>query len=165
MKKIFLLTLLAGCCALAAAQPKAVGLRSGLSGDRLVVEVSYEHAMGFVKGDFIEAEVGLYGRDGFRTTGIYNLTFLAPDWSSRGDWEFYGGLGVELGYGAIIDDSSPASISGMPLFAPCAQLGVAYTFAFPLQLSLDFRPSYALPIVFNQQLGWLSWGVGVHYAF
>lgn len=164
MRKLFLSVLLLCCCLAAAAQPKAAGLRAGLSGDRLVVEVSYEHEMGLVKGDFIEAEVGLFGRDGFRTTGLYNLGYQ-PDWSSRGNWEFYAGLGFSVGYGSIIDNTSPDSITGLPFFAPCGQVGMAYTFAFPLQLSLDFRPAYQLPVVFNDSLGWLSWGLSARYAF
>ena len=165
MRKVLISVILACCCLAAAAQPKAAGFRAGMAGERLVVEVSYEHSMGLLKGDFIEAEVGLFGLDGFRTTGLYNVAFWEPDWSSRGNWEFYGGLGFSLGYGAVIDNESPASFTGLPFFAPCGQLGVAYTFAFPLQLSLDFRPAYYLPIVFNDRLGWLSGGLSLRYAF
>ena len=86
--------------------------------------MSYLHEMGLVKGDFIEAEVGLFGRDGFRTTGLYNLC-VQPAWSSRGDWEFYAGLGFSLGCGSIIDNSSPDSVTGLPFFALAAAVSFA----------------------------------------
>ena len=52
-----------------------------------------------------------------------------PDWSEKGQWGFYAGPAVKIGY---------VWIGGY--LAVGAQVGLEYEFPFPLQLSIDFRP-------------------------
>ena len=52
-----------------------------------------------------------------------------PDWTDRGEWGFYAGPGAALG---VVGKSFCAAIAG--------QVGLEYTFWFPLQLSVDLRP-------------------------
>lgn len=154
-------------CVGAAAQPKSLGFRTGLSGLRFTGEVSYEHWIGALgeQRDFVEAEVGLYGMDGFRATGLYNYVFFSPRISERSSLAFYAGPGLMFGYGSLIDPEDPASFTGTPFAGACAQVGGEYTFPFGLQLGLDFRPTFFLPMGLNDRTGWLGAALSVRYAF
>lgn len=52
-----------------------------------------------------------------------------PDWTSQGEWGFYAGPGLALATGK---DLFYVGIAG--------QVGLEYTFEFPLQISVDVRP-------------------------
>lgn len=136
MKKFLLvLATLIGFATVASAQSKALGLRLGGYNS----EISYEHNMG--GADFLEAELGASRNDagfGFRATGIYNWMIAQPNWTNRGEWGFYGGVGGSLG-------ASPYEDNGL-LFsaAVVGQLGLEYSFWFPLQLAIDIRPAIGL---------------------
>ena len=115
----------------AAAQPKAVGLRVGV-----LDGISYEHYLG---GDnFLEANIGAYGWSNgmnFFVDGIYNFMIARPDWTPRGEWGFYAGPGITLGtYRNGDANAFDVGIVG--------QVGLEYTFWFPLNLSLDLRPRW-----------------------
>ncbi|MDR9831198.1 hypothetical protein RCJ22_37035 [Vibrio sp. FNV 38] len=45
-----------------------------------------------------------------------------------------------------------------------AQLGLEYTFWFPLQLSVDFRPSFMIPAYMNRG-NWYGFALSARYAF
>ena len=102
------------------AQPRAVGLRGGYG-----IEASYQHALG---SNFIQADLGLVG-DGITATGTYNWMIASPQWTDRGDWGIYAGPGAAIG---LYNKSFCAAV--------CGQVGLEYTFWFPLQLSVDLRP-------------------------
>ncbi|MCQ2146888.1 MAG: hypothetical protein MJZ16_05150 [Bacteroidales bacterium] len=150
MKKI-IITLVAvlAFTAVATAQPKSIGGRFGYMG----LEVSYEHNM--AGANFLELNGGLdfgwNGDPGFIASGIYNFMIAQPNWS-RGEWGFYAGPGAFAGY---LDDKikidhydnqvGVAHASGFA-FGITGQVGLEYTFWFPLQLSVDVRPYLGLHI-------------------
>lgn len=133
------------------AQPKAVGGRIGVTG----LEISYQH--NFRKADFLEADAGLdfgynaSGAAGFKATGIYNFTFARPAWTEKGTWGLYAGPGISLGY---VNDRVRYRIGNAGyqftgngfMLSLVAQIGLEYTFWFPLQLSVDLRPMFGIHV-------------------
>ena len=107
------------------AQPKALGIRGGYD-----IQLSYQHNVG-AKSDVIEGDAGmqLLGK-GLNAAAAYNFMYAQPKWTEKGKWGFYAGPAVKLGY---------VWIGGY--LAIGAQLGMEYTFDFPLQISLDIRPA------------------------
>ncbi|MCD8208182.1 MAG: hypothetical protein LUD72_09630 [Bacteroidales bacterium] len=144
MKKLVLIFVaVLAFAAAASAQPRAVGVRATAG-----FEVSYQHELGRM-GNFVEADLGYMvpmGKqaDWFNIAAIYNFLIAEPDWTSRGDWGFYAGPGLALGAG-----------EREFAFGLAGQIGLEYTFWFPLQLSFDFRP----------QLGYGHYAGGDHFAF
>lgn len=130
MKKFILITVAALSFAAAVnAQPRAIGGRMGWS-----TEFSYQHTVG---GDnFFEINLGTPGFAGLMTSVNYNFMVAQPDWTSRGDWGVYVGPGASLATGF-----TNAFIATM---AVTAQVGLEYTFWFPLQLSVDLRPQFGV---------------------
>ncbi len=148
MKKIFAIITLALAVSLSSfAQPKAIGGRFGYSG----LEASYEHYVG--SPNFIEAELGVdyLGAWGFKATGMYNYVFLQPSWTSRGDWAWYAGAGLSMGYVGDQVRYHEGDVKyidwarGFELSIP-VQVGLEYTFWFPLQLAVDIRPYLGMHI-------------------
>lgn len=141
MKKIIViiaaLTLFA---AAAVAQPRAIGGRMGRSG----IEFSYMHNLSStVFAEFNAGmDVGYDHSPGFSITGTYNFILAHPAFSCRGDWTLYAGPGVTTGYveDRIRAHHGHAYEHGF-MAAFTAQLGIAYEFWFPLEISLDMRPS------------------------
>lgn len=150
-KTIFILAVAFGAAVSTAAQPKAVGGRVGVTG----LEISYQH--NFRKADFLEASAGLdfgynaSGAAGFKATGIYNFMFARPAWTEKGAWGIYAGPGVSLGY---VNDRVRQKIGGTTyqfanngfMLSLVAQIGMEYTFWFPLQLSVDLRPMFGMHV-------------------
>ncbi|MDR3327283.1 MAG: hypothetical protein LBT04_04030 [Prevotellaceae bacterium] len=134
------------------AQPRAIGGRLGYG-----VEASYQH--GFGEANFLQLDAGLAGYgSAFQLTGTYNWIFATPEWGDYGKWEWFGGVGAGLGFG------------GGRFFAGVAgNIGLAFTFDFPLQLSVDYRPllgpSFGDGNVSFNYIGVYSFGLGVRYAF
>lgn len=160
MKKIFwTIALLLGLGLAAAAQPKAIGLRGGL----FEQELSYEHWMTLFDNDydFVEAELGVFNGNGFKFTAMYNFTFAQPEFTDRGEWGMYAGPGVLAGFGSYKNDEGVAK--GAPFIGLAAQLGIEYTFWFPLQLSLDFRPAFLVPMKVNSH--WYGFALAARYSF
>lgn len=164
MKKItvILVALLLGAAA-AMAQPKAIGLRGGLFGLAFNGEISYEHWATVFDNDydFLEAELGVFGGNGFKGTLMYNFTFAQPEFTDRGEWGLYGGPGVVTGYGTGINKNEEKVAA--PFLGVAAQLGLEYTFWFPLQLSVDFRPTFMIPALMNSN--WYGFAFSARYAF
>lgn len=129
MKKIILVAaLVLGFAAVAAAQPRAVGLRGGYG-----IEATYQHTMG---ENFLEANLGLGGFNSLNVAATYNWMLAQPDWTDRGEWGVYAGPGAALG----LVFGNPGAFN----IAAAGQVGLEYTFWFPLQLSLDIRPQLGL---------------------
>ena len=165
MKRFLLVvvsTLLLGVAAYA--QPKAVGLRGGLFGLSYNAEISYEHWFTMFDNDydFLEAELGVFGGNGFKGTVMYNFTFAQPEFSDSGEWAFYAGPGLVAGYGTGVNKNDE-KVSA-PFVGVAAQLGLEYTFWFPLQLSLDFRPTFMIPTLMNRT-NWYGVALSARYAF
>ena len=164
MKKItvILVALLLGAGA-AMAQPKAIGLRGGLFGLAFNGEISYEHWATVFDNDydFLEAELGVFGGNGFMGSLLYNFTFVQPEFTDRGEWGLYGGPGIVSGYGTGFNKNEEKK--SWPFIGFAAQLGMEYTFWFPLQLSVDFRPTFMIPALMNSN--WYGFAFSARYAF
>lgn len=122
MKKIIAITVaLVAFAAVAAAQPRAIGIRAGYGG-----ELSYQHSIG---SNFAEFDLGLFGHSA-AISGIYDF-IIAGD----GNFNFYAGPGARLGAWVGKD------YSGFDL-GIAAQVGIEYNFTFPMQISLDWKPVF-----------------------
>ena len=129
MKKIILVAaMVLGFAAAAVAQPRALGLRGGYG-----IEATYQHTMG---ENFLEANLGFSGFNSLNVAATYNWMLAQPDWTNRGEWGVYAGPGAALG----IAFGNPGAFN----IAAAGQVGLEYTFWFPLQLSLDIRPQLGL---------------------
>ena len=132
MKKVIVVILAVLAFSLAAvAQPKAIGLRSGWD-----TGISYEHYLG--GENFLEANASIFGFTGLwiDAAASYNFMIVRPDWTPRGEWGFYVGPGVSVGTYTDADENTAFNLG---LFA---QIGLEYTFWFPLNLSFDIRPGF-----------------------
>ena len=145
MKKIILAAaLVLGFAVAASAQPRAIGVRIGNGG-----EISYQHSMG---SDFVEAGVGLWG-SGFSVEGIYNVMLAQPNWTNKGEWGVYAGGGARVGVGNVFS----LGVGG--------QVGLEYTFWFPLQLSLDIRPMINVTNLKTNPVDGFYPTLGIRYKF
>ena len=130
MKKIIIIAaMMLGVAVAAVAQPRAIGIRGGYG-----IEASYQHTLG--SANFIEADLGLASFNSLNVVATYNWMIANPQWTDRGEWGFYAGPGAAIGLGF-----SPASFFNI---AAAGQVGIEYTFWFPLQISLDIRPQLGL---------------------
>ena len=132
MKKVIIVILAALAFSVAAvAQPKAIGLRGGWDAG-----VSYEHYLG--GENFLEANAFLYGYNSLwiDAAASYNFMIVRPNWTPKGEWGFYIGPGATAG---TYVDSEGNTAFNAGIFA---QIGLEYTFWFPLNLSFDIRPGY-----------------------
>jgi len=131
--------------AVAASQPRAIGLRGGYG-----AEVSYQHSIG---NHFIEGDLGWFTNT-FDVHATYNFVIVSPSWTA-GEWNVYAGPGVGfIGY----DGGCGVSIN--------VQAGIDYTFNIPLQLSLDFRPDI-VQFIKNGPNWFRRWApcLGIRYRF
>lgn len=123
MKKILILVAAALISVAAIAQPRAIGGRLTAG-----AEASYQHYLG---NNFAEIDLGWSVGSGLGVTGIYDFVICQPSWTPRGTWDFYAGPGITLG----------TYFNALPFAIGVAgQVGLSYTFWFPLQLSADLRP-------------------------
>lgn len=148
----------------AMAQPKAIGVRGGLFGLSVNGELSYEHWYTVFDNDydFLEAELGIIGGNGFKATALYNFTIAQPEWTDEGEWGLYVGPGLTAGYGSAVNNDGEVKAS--PFLGVAFQLGLEYTFRFPLQLSVDFRPNILIPTRMIRT-SWYGLALGARYAF
>ena len=134
MKRIIIIATLILSVATAYAQPRAIGGRLG-SG----LEVSYQHNIAET-ANFHEMNLGLsFIGLGLDATYSYNYMIAQPDWSKKGQWGFYAGPAANVGYSAW--GYYTGSAWGTAHIGIGGQLGLEYTFDFPLQLSFDLRPT------------------------
>ena len=152
MKKIFIAAaLVLGFAVAASAQPRAIGLRLGWG-----AEASYQHTV--YNEDFVEVDLGLCTFDGLNASAVYNFMIAQPAWTDRGDWGFYAGPGLAVGMGGLTTESAYFNLG------VAGQVGLEYTFWFPLQLSFDIRP--VLGFGFNYGFHWsVMPAIGVRYRF
>ena len=151
MKRMILIAaMMLGLAFAATAQPRAIGARMG-SG----FEASYQHT---VKGaDFVETDLGLlFLSSALNASAVYNFMIAQPAWTDRGEWGFYAGPGAALGLGVIGN-------SGFNL-AAAGQVGLEYTFWFPLQLSFDIRAQLGATFGHGFYFG-IGPSLGVRYRF
>ena len=163
-KSLLIVVALLGLSIAAVAQPKAIGVRGGLFGRAFGGEISYEHWLTLFDNDydFVEAELGVFAGNGFKASAMYNFTFAQPEFTDRGEWAFYAGPGVVAGYGTGVNKNDEKVAA--PFVGLAAQLGLEYTFWFPLQLSVDFRPTFMIPTLMNRT-NWYGLALSARYAF
>ena len=150
MKKLLLvMAAVLGMAVVAAAQPRAIGIRAGYG-----AELSYQHSLG--GENFGEIDLGWSA--GAIQAGLAYDFLIAP----LGPINFYAGPQAFVGLASTTDAEGNAK-QGLWLGAG-AQLGFEYFFdAIPLQLSLDWKPS--LLIIPGLGFGWTSIALGIRYAF
>ena len=73
-----------------------------------------------------------YGVEASYQHYTYNFMIAQPAWTARGEWGFYAGPGASVGLDLIGRSEF--------VFGVVGQVGLEYTFWFPLQLSVDLRP-------------------------
>ena len=131
----------------------AIGLRIG-SSDGFGTEVSYQRALG--GNNRLEVDLGWRNGsdyDGFKLTGLYQWV-----WQLENDFNWYAGAGGGLGTYSFDNNR------GNDTFAFFAgDIGIEYSFDFPLLLSLDFRPELGFGD-FNDNLKF-DIALGIRYQF
>ena len=159
MKKILLIAVLAVASLAAYAQPRAIGGRLGYG-----AEVSYQH--GFGESNMLEVEVGVPGFSCLEAAVTYDWIdpFNAPvPWNEKGEWHWYMGVG-----GAF---QTTWTNPGVGFVGAAGRIGIEYDFWFPLQLSIDFRPTlgvafgYGGGVSFGYDLYGAGLGLGIRYKF
>lgn len=194
MKKSFLIAIIALVCGtMAYAQPRAIGGRVGYFDG-----VSYEHALG--ENNMFEVELGFSvdGRTDFwdRYAGstyhswlggqtlqaAFTYDWIDPfnakfPWEHKGEWHWYMGVGAAGGYGwkayTWVGNGTYAGSQDWGFIGAAGRVGVEYDFWFPLQLSVDFRPTLGCGMFANGNGGAIAglyWemtsiAVGVRYKF
>lgn len=135
----------------ASAQPRAIGIRSGITG----LDVSYLHDTG--KKSFVQTELSVdFGyagsaAPGFKATALYNFVVARPAWTDKGSWAIYTGPGLSLGYVQDRVNYREGNFRYHPLdygfmLSIAVQAGLEYTFDFPLQLAADLRPYFGIHV-------------------
>ena len=159
MKKYLLIAVLAVASLAAYAQPRAVGARLGYG-----AQVSYEHQLG---QNMVSLEVGVPGFARLEAACTYD--WIDPfgatvPWNEKGEWHWYMGVGgaVQMAW------SNP----GIGFIGAAGRFGIEYDFWFPLQLSLDFRPTLGVAFpysgggaAFGYDVYASGLGLGVRYKF
>lgn len=128
MKKIIIIVALAlGFAVAASAQPRAIGVNLGYG-----IDLSYQHTLG--QNNMIDLNVSFPAFSGVGASCTYD--WINPfntqiPWNNKGHWDWEMGVGAAAGF----------------IFAPgwwagaAGHVGVSYDFWFPLQLSVDWRPT------------------------
>ena len=145
MKKLILVVAaVLGLAVVAAAQPRAIGVRAGYG-----AELSYQHTLG--GNNFAELDLGW--NSGAISAGLAYDFQVAP----LGPLNFYAGPQVALGLYAGGETTVFSLGAGV-------QLGLEYCFdQIPLQLSLDWKPTFMF--VPATAFGWQSIALGIRYLF
>ena len=122
----------------AIAQPKAIGLRLGWNW-----EASYQHSLG--EKAFLQLDLGTYNFfRGLSFSPTFNFSIAKPNWTPKGEWEFYAGPGLSTGYyfgDLYLYDIKDKRRGDYFYLGLSGMFGLSYTFWFPLQLSVDLRPT------------------------
>lgn len=163
MKRIpIIISMLLCISAVAAAQPRAAGLRAGATG----LDASYQHELN--RYTFLQGDLGMdFGSSaespvGFKVTGTYNMVWASPAWTDMGTWALYAGPGVSLGYvgDKVTYQDELVKVRTRDhgfMLSIAAQVGIEYNFEFPLQLAADIRPYFGLHV--GQKAGFYDRGL------
>ena len=150
MKKfILVMAAVLGLAVVASAQPRAIGVRAGYG-----AEVSYQHTLG--ADNFAEIDLG-WSVGAFNVGAAYDFQVCPV-----GPFNFYAGPQAYIGFGGYTNAEGQ---NATQLWAGVgAQLGLEYCFEqIPLQLSLDWKPSFNL--VPATGFGWQGIALGMRYLF
>lgn len=126
---------------------RTIGLRAGYGG-----ELSYQHPL---DDNRLEIDLGLNGfsNGDFAITGIYQWLFELEQ------VDLYAGLGAQMG--SFYWSKKDKQTLGMGI---ATQVGVQYNFDFPLQLSIDWRPTWTI-LPAGKDIGYYGLGLGLRYRF
>ena len=143
MKKICVLTVFVFCSVFTLfAGDNALGVRLGYGG-----EVSYQHSLGSYNR--LEVDAG-WNSKYLGLAGVYQWVW---DLSALGDgFKWYAGVGAVLG---IYEDDFALGAAG--------NIGIEYNFNIPLQISLDYRPTFYL--IPGTDFCSTGVGLGIRYRF
>jgi len=159
MKKVLFVALLALASVMAYAQPRAIGARLGYG-----AQFSYEHQLG---QNMISLEVGVPGFALLEAACTYD--WIDPfgatvPWNEKGEWHWYMGVG-----GAF---QTTWVNNGFGFIGAAGRFGIEYDFWFPLQLSIDFRPTLGAMFAYNGSYAGFGYdvyagglGLGIRYKF
>lgn len=133
--------------------PRSMGFRIGVTG----FDASYQHSFRrnqFLQGDFgVDFGYNANGRPGVRAAATYNFLWARPAWTHRGYWGIYSGPGVTMGY---VNDLACYRLGNERLnpygkkgdygfmMAFVVNVGLEYTFEFPVTLALEVRPAFGV---------------------
>ena len=135
--------------------PRSMGFRVGATG----FDATYQHI--FKKNQFLQGDLGVdfgynaNGRPGMHATAVYNFIWARPAWTNRGFWALYAGPGLSLGYmndmvsyrvGNEVKYTLKTEGDYGFMLGLAVQVGLEYTFEFPLSLALEVRPVFGLHI-------------------
>lgn len=158
MRKYLFIAVLALASVMAYAQPRAIGVRLGSFNG-----ISYEH--GFGDGNMLEVEAGwgfgnritVWDKDNrdlvYRHWMNNFQAGITYDWIDpfgatfpampKGEWHWYLGAGISGGYGWWTADKffGWEWRNSVGFIGATGRVGVEYDFWFPLQISLDWRPT------------------------
>ncbi|MCR5050761.1 MAG: hypothetical protein K6A36_06710, partial [Paludibacteraceae bacterium] len=194
MKKLLFAAVLVMASITAYAQPRAIGGRLGA-----FEGFSYEHGLGSDRMLDIEAGFSVAGRTdmwryvaGERVFGhAWGSTIQAAithdwidpfgatfNWNHKGEWHWYMGIGGAAGYGwyAHFHDyyhNYDYTSLDWGFVGVAGRIGVEYDFWFPLQLSIDYRPTIGVGLLgdpYNGASAGVYWemtslALGVRYKF
>ena len=150
MKKAFLILFAVVAFGFTANAQSAIGVRLG-GGSAVNAELSFQQALSNVNRLELDLGWNNYANGAnFNFSGIYQ-------W----DWNIVGGLDWFIGPGAIVSLFSGPNNPRFGLGVG-GQIGLEYTFAIPLKLSLDARPMWNFIGIAK------NWGnicLGVRYVF
>ena len=157
MKKFLFVAVLAMASIMAYAQPRAIGGRLGYG-----AEVSYQHGLG--ESNMVQLEVGVPGFNSIEAACTYDWIdpFNAPvPWNEKGEWHWYMGVGGALATNFGFNTG---------FVGAAGRIGIEYDFWFPLQLSIDFRPTLGVAFASGgAAFGWDVYtgglGLGIRYKF
>lgn len=147
--------------------PRAMGFRIGVTG----FDASYQHVIKknqFVQGDFgVDFGYSANGHAGVHAIATYNFIWARPAWTPRGYWAIYAGPGIALGYvndmvhfraGSEVRYTSKETGDNGFMAAVAGQVGLEYTFDFPMSIALEVRPILGIHVNDGVELG------GINYA-
>lgn len=164
MKRILVTICIMTLAISAYSQPRSAGLRMGVTG----LEANYIHSI--KKNQFLECGLGMdlgvnaKGAPGMKATAIYNFIWANPAWTDKGKWAIYAGPGVTMGYvhdnvHYNVDKEVVSYYDGGFMLGVCGEVGVEYTFWFPLQISIDLRPSLGMHVSGGPRVGFYDNGL------
>ena len=163
MKKLLLVAIFAVAgIAAAVAQPRAIGVNVGYG-----VDLSYQH--GFGDANMLDVSVNIPAFNGIGAKVTYdwvNPFGTAVPWDYKGAWNWYLGVGASGGMYGLLDNVKD---NGAWYVGAAGHVGIEYQFWFPLQLSLDWRPTIGVVgadgIGFNTAGLYDGVSLGVRYLF
>ena len=161
MKKLLLVAFMAVMgIAAAVAQPRAIGVNIGYGAD-----VSYQHSLS--EANMLDISLNLPSFSGIGAKVTYdwiNPFGTAVPWEHKGTWNWYLGVGASGGLYELLSSKPNAWYVGA-----AGHVGIEYQFWFPLQLSLDYRPTIGVlgssKVAFNPYGLYDGISLGVRYLF